>query len=140
MNESEITNLIIGAAIEVHRELGPGLLEAVYHRCLAHEFNLRGIKYESELVFSASYKDISIPSAYRMDFLVQDRVVIELKVVENILPVHSAQLLSYLRLSGKTIGLLMNFNVPILKQGIKRVINNKQQKTFANSAFSVPLR
>ena len=140
MGESEITEQIIGAAIDVHRELGPGLLETVYHQCMAHEFCLRDIKYESELVFGAKYKDISIPSAFRMDFLVHESVVIELKVVENILPVHSAQLLSYLRLSGKPIGLLINFNVPVLKQGIKRVINNKQQKTSVNSAFSVPLR
>ncbi|MDH5181162.1 MAG: GxxExxY protein [Gammaproteobacteria bacterium] len=140
MRENEITEQIIGAAIDVHRELGPGLLETVYHQCLAHEFGLRGIKYDSELVFGARYKGKSIPSAFRMDFLVCDSVVVELKVVENILPVHSAQLLSYLRLSSKEIGLLINFNVPVLKQGIKRVVNNKQQKTSVTSAFSVPLR
>lgn len=140
MTENEITDMVIGAAIDVHRELGPGLLEGVYQKCLAHEFDLRDVDYKSELIFDATYKEILIPSAFRMDFLVYDKVVLELKVVESILPVHSAQLLSYLRLSGKHLGLLMNFNVPTLKQGIKRVINSAQQKTSVNSAASVPLR
>jgi len=140
MMDNEITDIVIGAAIDVHRELGPGLLEGVYQKCLAREFELRGVDYKAELVFDAEYKGILIPSAFRMDFLVFDRVVLELKVVENILPVHSAQLLSYLRLGGKRLGLLLNFNVPMLRHGIKRIINNAKQETSVNSAFFEPLR
>lgn len=123
MNENEISKIVIGAAIEVHRTMGAGLLESVYHQCLAHELTLRGISYETEVPLNADYKGIKFNTVYRMDLVVSDKVVFELKVVENILPVHEAQLLSYLRLSHKKLGLLINFNVPVLKDGIRRVVN-----------------
>lgn len=124
MKENAIAEVVIGAAIEVHRELGPGLLEAVYHKCMARELELREIMFESELNVDAVYKGAQLPCAFRMDMLVMDKVVVEYKTVDRIVPVHAAQLLSYLRLSDKRLGLLINFNVPILKQGIKRVVNN----------------
>ena len=123
MKVDEITDSIIGAAIEVHRELGPGLLEGVYQKCMARELELRHIGFEVEVTIDAVYKGTKVPNAFRMDILVMDKVVVELKTVEKILQVHSAQLLSYLKLSGKQIGLLINFNVPVLSQGIKRVVN-----------------
>ena len=114
---------MIGAAIDVHRTMGPGLLESVYQECLKHELGIRNIPYESEVQIKAEYKGLMFDSAYRMDLVVSDTVVLELKVVEHLLPVHEAQLLSYLRLTGKKLGLLINFNTPILKSGIKRVVN-----------------
>ncbi len=118
--EKELTDRIIGAAIEVHRALGPGLLESAYQVCLAHEFNLRDIPYEREVPLPVCYKGIQLDNGYRLDFLVAHRVVIELKAVEALQPIHEAQLLTYLRLANCRVGLLMNFNVPVLKDGIKR--------------------
>ena len=120
LHESELTDRIIGAAIEVHRALGPGLLESAYQVCLAHEFNLKGIPYERELPLPVCYKGIQLDNGYRLDFLVAHRVVTELKAVEALQPIHEAQLLTYLRLTGCRVGLLINFNVPVLKDGIKR--------------------
>ena len=124
MNENEITGKVIGAAIEVHKQLGPGLLESVYQQCLSKELELQGIKCDCEVPVRAEYKGIEFDVAYRMDMLVEDIVAVELKVAERILPVHVAQLLSYLKLSGVKLGLLLNFNEPVLKHGIKRVVNN----------------
>jgi GxxExxY protein len=124
MRENAIAEQIIGAAIEVHRELGPGLLESVYHRCMARELDMRKVMYKSELSIDAYYKGKELPSAFRIDMLVMDKVIVEYKTVDKIVPLHAAQLLSYLKLSGKRLGLLINFNVPVLKQGIKRVVNN----------------
>lgn len=118
--EKELTHEIIGAAIEVHRILGPGLLESVYVNCLAKEFNLRNIPFEIEKPLPVEYKGISVDCGYRLDFLVNNKVVVELKAVEKIDPVHEAQLLTYLRLTGCKIGLIINFNVPILIKGIRR--------------------
>ena len=123
MSENEISKRIIGAAIEVHKLMGPGLLESVYQQCLIRELQLRDIPYTSEYTLNAEYKGLKFDIDYRADLLVADRVVVELKVVEEILPVHQAQLLSYLRLSGKKLGLLINFNVDVLKNGIKRIAN-----------------
>ncbi|MCK4865914.1 MAG: GxxExxY protein [Gammaproteobacteria bacterium] len=123
MKENDVSKLVIGAAIDVHRTMGPGLLESVYQECLKHELGIRNITYESEVQIKAEYKGLMFDSAYRMDLVVSDTVVLELKVVEHLLPVHEAQLLSYLRLTGKKLGLLINFNTPILKSGIKRVVN-----------------
>ncbi|MGD8483967.1 MAG: GxxExxY protein [Thioalkalispiraceae bacterium] len=123
MKENSLSNLVIGAAIEVHREMGPGLLESVYHQCLQHELAIRGVPYEVEVPIKAGYKQLDFDCAYRMDIVVNDSVVLELKVVEKLLPVHEAQLLSYLRLTGKRLGLLINFNAPVLKAGIKRIVN-----------------
>jgi len=123
-DENELSRSIIGAAIEVHRVLGPGLLESVYQRCLTHELELSGLSFVEEIALNVNYKGKYFESAHRLDILAEDRVIIELKAVENLLPVHEAQLLSYLRLANKKLGLLINFNVPVLKTGIRRVVNN----------------
>ena len=124
MNENNLTEAIIGSAIEVHRTLGPGLLESVYQRCLGKELALRGIAYSEQIPLAVEYKGEQFEAAYRLDMLVHDTIVVELKAVETILPVHEAQLLSYLRLTGKKLGLLINFHVPVLKSGIRRIVNN----------------
>ena len=123
MDENDLSRLIIGAAIAVHREMGPGLLESVYHQCLQHELAVRDIPYETEVPIKAEYRGLKFDCAYRMEIVVDRSVVLELKVVEKLLLVHEAQLLSYLRLTGKRLGLLINFNSPVLKSGIKRIVN-----------------
>jgi len=120
--EEELTERIIGAAIEVHRYLGSGLLESAYQACLAHELNLRNIPFELEKPLPVVYKDVKLDIGYRLDFLVENKVIVEIKSVDCLLPVHSAQLLTYLKLTSNKVGLLINFNVPILKQGIKRLV------------------
>jgi len=117
-----LTREIIGAAIEVHRHLGPGLLESAYQQCLAKELELRGIPYESEWPLPLEYKGLRVNCGYRVDFLVANSVVIETKAVEAIAPVHEAQLLTYMRLGGWKVGLLINFNVLTLKTGIRRKV------------------
>ncbi|MHB1142119.1 MAG: GxxExxY protein [Sulfuricaulis sp.] len=124
MDENSITDEIIGAAIEVHRHLGPGLLESVYRDCLWHELGLRGLAAEKEVAFPVRYKEKEISSGYRVDLLVQRSVIVELKAVETLLPIFTSQLLSYLRMSGLKLGLLINFNVAQLKDGVRRVVNN----------------
>jgi GxxExxY protein len=119
-----LTQRIIGAAIEVHRALGPGLLEGIYEECLAYELIRSGIRHERQKRLAIEYKGIKVSADLRIDLVVEDRVILELKSIEKLLPVHGAQLLSYLRLSGLSLGLLINFNVPVLKDGIKRVVNN----------------
>ena len=116
------TSPIIGAAIEVHRLLGPGLLESAYEECLCHELYLRGMSFERQVALPVSFKGILLDCGYKIDLVVEGEVVIELKAVERILPVHEAQLLTYLKLSGKHVGLLINFNVPLLARGIIRRI------------------
>jgi len=123
MEINELTSKVIGLAIEVHRQLGPGMLENIYQQCLEYELRSDGFAVESEVSLPVSYKGMEFKNAYRIDLLVENRLVVELKAVEKILPVHSAQLLSYLKLSGHEIGLLINFNVAQLKSGIKRIIN-----------------
>ena len=120
---NELSNRIIGAAIDVHRELGPGLLESAYEACLCHELALRQIPFARQVPLPVLYKGIEIDCAYRLDILVSDLVVIELKSVEKLEPIHDAQLLTYLRLSKRWLGLLMKFNVEMLKDGIKRLVN-----------------
>lgn len=119
-----ITERIIAAAIEVHRELGPGLLESVYQNCMQVELCNQGLIFESEVQLPVWYKGRQLDSFYRVNMVVEKEAVLELKAVDHLLPVYKAQLLSYLKLSGKKIGLLINFNVPVLKSGIKRVVNN----------------
>ena len=119
--EQDLTEKIIGAAIEVHRALGPGLLESVYQACLAHEFALRGLAFEQEKPLPVDYKGIHLDVGYRLDFIIEGKVVIELKAVDTIHSVHEAQLLTYLKLTGCKVGLLINFNVSVLKNGIKRM-------------------
>lgn len=116
------TDAIIGAAIEVHRHLGPGLLESAYEQCLAYELGLRNILFQRQVPLPVQYKEVQLDCGYRMDLVVAKSVVVELKTVEKLLPIHDAQLLTYLKLSGLKTGLLLNFNAPTLKQGIKRLV------------------
>lgn len=118
--ESGLTRAIISGAIAVHRELGPGLLESAYHACLCLEFSLQGLPYRSQVDLPVTYKGSALDCGYRIDLVVGDRVVVELKSIEKTLPIHVAQLLTYLRLSHLHVGLLINFNVPVLRQGIVR--------------------
>ena len=111
---------MIGAAIEVHRTLGPGLLESVYEECLCYELGLRGLSYARQVAVPVMYKDLDVPCGYRADVVVNDAVLVELEAVERVLAVHEAQLLTYLRLTGIRVGLLLNFNVAVLKKGIVR--------------------
>ena len=122
--EDEVTGKIIGAAIEVHRQLGPGLLESAYQVCLAYEMELRGIQFVREKPLPIIYKGINVDQGYRLDFLVEDLIIVELKAVKEFNDIHKAQVLSYLKLANLQLGLLLNFNVIRLKQdGIKRVAN-----------------
>jgi GxxExxY protein len=114
------TSSIIGAAIEVHRHLGPGLLESAYEECLCHELHLRGISFRRQIDLPVEYKGLKLDCGYRLDLLVNEEVVVELKCVEKVLPVHEAQLLTYMQLTAKRVGLLINFNVPLLTRGITR--------------------
>ena len=118
-----ITEKVIGASIEVHKGLGPGLLESAYERCLCYELSLAGLKFERQVPLPLVYKDVKLESGYIMDLVVEDLLVVELKAVERLMPIHEAQLLSYLKLAKKRIGLLLNFHVPVLKDGIKRIRN-----------------
>jgi GxxExxY protein len=120
--ERELTDKIIGATIEVHKHLGPGLLESAYQVCLERELDLRNIKFEMQLPLIIEYKGINLGCSYRLDLLVEKKVVVELKSIEKIEEIHKAQLLTYLRLSGYKVGLLINFNVPLLKSGIERMV------------------
>lgn len=119
---NQVTAAIIGAAIEVHRTLGPGLLESAYSQCLCRELQLRGVSFERERPLPLEYKQLHLQCGYRLDLLVDNCVVVEVKAVEALSPVHEAQLLTYMRLGGWHIGLLINFNVAVLKQGIRRKI------------------
>jgi len=123
---NDITKAIIGAAITVHKELGPGLLESAYEACLAYELNETGLKIERQKSLPVRYRGILLESGYRIDLLVEGQVVVEIKAVEKLQLIHEAQLLSYLRLSKCSVGLLMNFNVAALKNGIRRLVNRFQ--------------
>jgi GxxExxY protein len=120
---NKITETIIGAAIEVHRTVGPGLLESTYERCLSRELQLRGLPHACQVVLPLEYKGIDLEKAYVVDLLVDDTVVVELKAKEKLLSVHEAQVLTYLRLSKRTAGLLINFNVKLLHEGIRRLLS-----------------
>ena len=122
MNKDILSGRIIGFGIEVHRHLGPGLLESAYETCLAHELELAGLKYLRQHPVQIQYKGISLDCAYRIDLLVEDTLIVELKAVDKLLPIHEAQLLTYMKLCGIRKGLLMNFNVSVLKDGIKRFV------------------
>jgi GxxExxY protein len=123
MGTDQLTNRIIGAAMKVHSALGPGLLESAYGACLYHELRKQGLQVRKEVALPVSYDGIQLDVGYRIDLLVEEKVVVELKAVEKVQPVHSAQLLSHLRLSGHHIGLLINFHVRHLRHGISRVVN-----------------
>lgn len=118
-----LTEQIIGAAIEVHRVLGPGLLESAYEQCLAHELAARGLPFRRQVDVPVTYKGLRLDAGFRADFIVHDTVVVEIKAVESLLPIHTAQVVTYLRLTGKHVGLLINFNSKTLKDGLKRVIS-----------------
>jgi len=124
MSINETSGKIVDAAMKVHSVLGPGLLESAYEACLKHELLKRGLKVESQLQLPVQYDGVAIDAGYRIDLLVDDTVVVELKAVEKVVPIHEAQLLTYLKLSGRKLGLLLNFNVLHMKDGIKRLVNN----------------
>ncbi len=121
---NRITDAIIGAAIRVHRALGPGLLESAYEACLAYELSEAGFPVETQKPLPVVYRGVRLDCGYRLDLLVEGAVVVELKSVEKLLPIHDAQMLSYLKLSGCRVGLLINFNVMMLKSGIRRLVND----------------
>jgi len=112
-----LTEQIIGAAIEVHHELGPGLMESAYEECLCHELHLRGLQFERQKPLQVRYKGVNLDCGYRIDLVVEDAIILEFKCIEHTLPVHEPQLLTYLKLTGKRVGLILNFNVPVLTRG-----------------------
>ena len=137
MNENQLSHEIIGAALEVHKALGPGLLESAYEECLAREFTVRDIAFERQVSLPVNYKGAAVDAGYRLDFLVSDLVVVELKAVDVLLPIHEVQVLTYLKLSRKKLGMLVNFNTARLREGIKRVVLDLEDSAFAPFA---PLR
>ncbi|MBS0209800.1 MAG: GxxExxY protein [Planctomycetes bacterium] len=121
---NQVSSVIVDAALKVHRALGPGLLESAYEACLAYELRSRGCRVDTQLPQPVVYGDIKLDVGYRIDLLVDDCVIVELKAVDRLLPIHEAQLLSYLKMSGRRLGLLINFNTGLLKDGIKRIAND----------------
>ena len=119
-----VTERVIGLAIEVHRALGPGLLESAYEECLAYELAQHQLCFQRQVPLPIVYKAVQLECGYRIDFVIDDWLIVELKTVEKLLPIHEAQLLTYLKLTGLKVGLLMNFNVPVLKDGIRRMVLN----------------
>ena len=127
MKINELTRTIIGAAIEVHRAIGPGLLKSAYEECLCRELSLRHIAFDRQKPLPVEYKGTKLDCGYRLDLLVAEAVVVEVKAVENIHPIHEAQLLTYLKLGGWKVGLLINFNVPVLRDGIRRLVSDLRE-------------
>jgi GxxExxY protein len=127
MNINELSSRIIGAAIEVHKALGPGLLESAYEECICHELSLRGLSLERQKPLAVRYKGINLDCGYRLDVVVEDAIILELKSCEKIEPIYKAQLLTYLKLSGVKLGLLLNFNVTLMKDGIVRIVNELEE-------------
>jgi GxxExxY protein len=121
---NDLSNKIINCSLRVHRNLGPGLLESTYSQCLAYELNQAGLNFKIEHPIPVQYGKILIDCAYRADFIVEDEIILELKSVNEILPIHKAQLITYLKISNKRLGLLINFNTKFLRNGIKRIVNN----------------
>lgn len=124
VDENQLSNVIIGAAIEVHKQLGPGLLESTYENCLVYELAQLNIPFQRQIGMPVRYKSQNLDCGYRLDILVDEKVIIELKAEKALAPIHEAQLLTYLKLSGLKLGLLLNFNVLVMKQGIRRVVNH----------------
>jgi GxxExxY protein len=122
LHEEDLTEQIIGAAIEVHRELGPGLLESVYEECLCYELNTRQISFRRQVVLPLNYKSKQLDCGFRADVIIADKVLIEIKAVETVSELHKAQLLTYLRITGMKVGLILNFNMVVLKDGIVRLV------------------
>ena len=120
--DAALTSRVIGLGIEVHRHLGPGLLESAYEECLAHELTAAGLQFRRQAELPIIYKSVRLDCGYRMDLVVEDALILELKSAEKILPLHEAQMPTYLRLSGIRYGLIMNFNTPVLKDGLRRIV------------------
>ena len=137
MKTNELTEHIIGAAIEVHRALGPGLLESAYEECLCRELSLRGLAFERQLPLPLKYKGVLLDCGYRLDLLVAQSVLVELKSVEALQPIHEAQMLTYLRLGGWQVRLLINFNVLKLKDGVRRLVHHFDEPTIYASSASL---
>jgi len=131
--ENVLTDRIIGAAIEVHRHLGPGLLESAYEDCLCHELNLQGILFKRQVHLPVVYKGLKLECAYRMDLVVEDSVIVEIKATGGIAPIHKAQLLTYLKTADKRVGLLINFNEVALKNGLRRMVNEYIESSDVSS-------
>ncbi|HMU33651.1 MAG TPA: GxxExxY protein [Pyrinomonadaceae bacterium] len=126
LNPDEIdrlTETVIGAAIEVHRAIGPGLLESAYEECLAFELSLRGLRFERQKPLPVRYKGVNLDCGYKLDLLVENELILEIKAVSSLLPIHEAQVLSYLRMMDLRVGLLLNFHAAVLKNGLKRIVN-----------------
>ena len=128
MDTNELSSKIIGAAIEVHKKLGPGLLESVYEECISHELSLRGIAFERQKPLPVVYKGKKLDCGYRLDIVVEKAIIVEMKSCEKIEPIHRAQLLTYLKLSGLNLGLLLNFNTPVMRDGIVRIVNELKEE------------
>ena len=124
MEINQVTEVVIGSAIDVHRALGPGLLESAYEECLFYELNLRGVDVRRQVGLPVIYKEVCLDAGYRLDLMIEDKVVVELKTVDKLMPIHDAQLLTYMKLIECSVGLLINFNVPVLKHGIRRKVLN----------------
>ena len=122
MDRDPLTDKIIGYAIEVHKHLGPGLLESAYEECLVHELNINGVQFHRQMPIPVVYKGLNLECGYRIDIIVEGSLILELKSVERILPIHEAQLLTYMKLSQINVGLLINFNVPLIRDGLKRLV------------------
>lgn len=133
LEDNQLTQSIMDCLFRVHTVMGPGLLESIYEECLCHEFSRRGIPYERQKIIPLMYEGSQLRNGLKLDLLVGGRIIIELKSIENILPVHKAQILTYLKLSGLPIGFLVNFNVPLIKNGVQRFVNNHSSFS-ANSA------
>jgi len=127
MDINQLSGNIIGAAIEVHKTLGPGLLESTYEECLCHELKLRGLSFERQKSLPIEYKGFKLDGGYRLDVIVENSIILELKSCQEIEPIHKAQLLTYLKLSNITLGLILNFNVTIMKDGIVRIVNELKE-------------
>ena len=127
MDINQLSSKIIGAAIEVHKVLGPGLLESACEKCLCRELKLRRLSFDNQKPLPVVYKGVEIDCGYKMDLVVKNAIVVELKSCEKIEPIHKAQLLTYLKLSGLNLGLLLNFNMPIMREGITRIVNNLEE-------------
>ncbi|MGD1102682.1 MAG: GxxExxY protein [Terriglobia bacterium] len=133
MEINQLTERVIGACIEIHKTLGPGLLESAYEECLCHELRLAGLGFERQRPLPVAYKGVQLDCGYRLDVVVENKLVVELKSVDMLAPIHEAQLLTYLKLSGLTVGLLINFNVPVLRRGIKRIVNHYEEGSARES-------
>jgi len=124
MDINKVTETIIGVSIEVHKALGPGLLESAYEECLCHELSLKSLQYDRQRKLPLTYKGIQLDCGYRIDLFVEERVIVELKTIDKLSPIHDAQLLTYMKRAKSSVGLLINFNVPVLRNGIRRKVLN----------------